>query len=96
MGFQYVPTNVSPSSGPITKKILITPDDDVDVMTTTGDPRIPRCLEVITPGSVTYVLCENEELESFTDNIAAAPVILPIAVRRVLATGTSATVRACY
>ena len=96
MGFEYVSTNLSPSSGPVTKKVLITPNDNADLMTTTGDPRIPRCLEIIAPGSITYVMCEGDEAETFTDNIAAAPVILPIAVRRVMETGTTATVRACY
>lgn len=96
MGLEYVSSNASPSSGSITKKVLVSPSDTEDLMATTGDPRIPRCLEVITPGSVAYVPCENEDAGVFTDNIAAAPVIIPVAARRVMLTGTTATVRACY
>lgn len=96
MALQYVATNVSPSSGPITKKLLITPSDTEDIMQSIGDTRVPRCIEVATPGTVAYVPVENDEAEVFTDTIAAAPTIIPVAVRRVMETGTTATVRACY
>ena len=68
---------------PATKAVAITPDDDTDLEFT------PRALYIGGAGAVTVILRNDTAAVTF----AAVPVgtVLPVRPKRVLATGTDAT-----
>jgi hypothetical protein len=68
---------------PATKGFAITPDDDTDV------PSVTRGLYVGGAGTVVVVLAGDSGAVTFVG--ATAGSVLPIRVKRVLSTGTTAT-----
>ncbi|MEQ1761568.1 MAG: hypothetical protein ABL984_00345 [Pyrinomonadaceae bacterium] len=76
----FVPELVQFPSGPITKPFAITPSDSVDLATGT------RAIYVGVAGNVAFML-----LDGVSVTVALAAGWHPIAPKRVLATGTTAT-----
>lgn len=75
---------VSPSAtGPGRQAVAITPDNSTDLATTT------RGLYVGAAGDVAVILADDSAAVTFT--ALAAGIVHPLAVKRVKATGTTAT-----
>ena len=71
-------------TGPATKAESITPDDDTDIA-------IPRAIWVGGAGDLTVTMGEDKTSTPVTFASVPAGIMLPIRVKRVLATGTTAS-----